>query len=196
MNIQPKDTIGNIKKAFDRWLLDQGLGYTIKTFRFNDGVKLDPVVFTDDRFFKTSLEGYQGKLDGGEIHIETYIRSGSKDQENQSGDVLDVGAKSGCVDVVKYIITRPGFDVNGPDGEIAAAWAVQKGHLDVLKQFVEKGYDIRATNDYLLRLAARNGHLDLVKYLVENGADPKARGDEAYKTAVRKGFVDIANYLK
>ena len=52
--------------------------------------------------------------------------------------------------------------------------ASKNGRLDLVIVAVNKGADIRAENDWAVRLASLKGHLETVKYLVSLGApDPR-----------------------
>ena len=81
--------------------------------------------------------------------------------------------------------------------------AINNGHLDVIKVFVEKGADVKAADSdgkTPLHLAAYNGKLDVVKYLVEEkGADVKAadnNGDTPLQWAVEEDHWDVVKYLE
>ena len=74
--------------------------------------------------------------------------------------------------------------------------AVEKGQLDVIKQLVKEGANIRALNNYAVRRAAERGYLEVVKYLVEQGADIHAMDDYALIRAARNGHLDVVEYLK
>ncbi|QTF49398.1 putative ankyrin repeat protein [Acanthamoeba polyphaga mimivirus] len=48
--------------------------------------------------------------------------------------------------------------------------ASEEGHLEVVKYLVSLGADIRAHNDYAVRMASMDGHHEVVKYLLSLGA--------------------------
>ena len=54
--------------------------------------------------------------------------------------------------------------------------ALEKGHLEIVKYFVEIRAENKSNATELL-LASRGGHLERVKYLVENGADVNSDGN-------------------
>jgi len=49
--------------------------------------------------------------------------------------------------------------------------AATNGHLEIVKYLVTLGADIRAADNYAVKMASRNGYLEVVKYLVTLGAD-------------------------
>ena len=49
--------------------------------------------------------------------------------------------------------------------------AIKNNDLESIKGWVEQGANLRAGDDWVLRLAALNSRLEVVKYLLERGAD-------------------------
>jgi ankyrin repeat protein len=113
---------------------------------------------------------------------------------------LGRGAKNGNLDIINYLL---GYEVifNGkkiklPEGCEPAKiehdvvyFAAMKGHLNVVKYFLEKKAPIGAA----VESAAENGHLKVVKYLVEKGGYISS---DLVGIASEKGHQDIADYLQ
>ena len=78
----------------------------------------------------------------------------------------------------------------------ALRWASLRGHLPVIKFLIEKGANIHAVDDLALGLASEAGHLEVVKYLVEKGANIHAADDRALKWAREEGYTDVVEYLE
>ena len=67
--------------------------------------------------------------------------------------------------------------------------AASKGNLDRVKELVESGVDINASNDdkegtFPLYLAAKGGHIDVCHYLLDHGATVDAQCRKTRKTAL------------
>ncbi len=94
-------------------------------------------------------------------------------------------------------------DVRGYAQVTALINAAQNGHSDIVRQLLEAGADINATNDFgvtALIWAATKGHSDIVRQLLEAGADINAKdidndGDTALINAAQKGHSDIIRQL-
>jgi hypothetical protein len=65
----------------------------------------------------------------------------------------------------------------------------------MVKFLVEKGADVRAGNDFAIRMASFNGHLKTVKFLVANGADVRAENDYAVRMASGNGNLEMVKFL-
>ena len=87
-----------------------------------------------------------------------------------------------------------GADIHAENDD-ALCWAVENGHLNVVKCLVEHGANIHTRNDYVLRHAADRGYLNVVKYLVEHGANIHTRNDIALRWAAKNGHLDVVKYL-
>lgn len=75
-------------------------------------------------------------------------------------------------------------------------YASYNGHLEVVKYLVEQGADIHVYNEEGLRLASGRGHLEVVKYLAEHGADIHANDNEALRYATGNRHLEIVKYLQ
>ena len=81
------------------------------------------------------------------------------------------------------------------EDNFALIYAISNEQLEVVKFLVENGADIHADDDYALRHAAERVQLEIIKFLVEKGADIHARDDEALKYAAFYGHLEIVKYL-
>jgi len=73
--------------------------------------------------------------------------------------------------------------------------ASTNGHTEIVKFLVENGANIHSDNDYSIRIASENGHLNIVKYLIKKGANIHAKDDEALRRASRNGHLNVVEYL-
>ena len=93
--------------------------------------------------------------------------------------------------------------VSGQHGLSPVHWAVQMGHVDVLKLLLARGATANdATNDGLtpLHMAAREGDVDMARALLAAGADADAAlagpsGATALLAAVERGDAALARAL-
>ena len=74
-------------------------------------------------------------------------------------------------------------------------WASGNGHLETVKYLVSLGADIKAEDNYIVRLASGSGHLETIKYLVSLGADIKAQNNYAVQLASEYGHLETVKYL-
>lgn len=93
-------------------------------------------------------------------------------------------AKSGQLGIVKLLFGRVRRSGDGaPDlGDPSAlVLAVEKGHLEVVRFFVQEGADLEAKGprgDTVLHEAARQSDLSFAELLLEHGANMEARNDD------------------
>ena len=73
--------------------------------------------------------------------------------------------------------------------------AVKSGNLEIVKQLVSTGADIRSDIDYCVRMASHKGYLEIVKYLVSLGADIRSYNDSAIRFADDSGHLEVVKYL-
>lgn len=76
-----------------------------------------------------------------------------------------------------------------------AVWSILNAYLDGLKLMVERGINIHAGHEYLLRLAAHNKRFEIVQYLLDMGADMHADHDGALYHAAFQGHKKIVQLL-
>ena len=86
---------------------------------------------------------------------------------------LHLASYNGCVDIVRYLISKEDCDLNSRDrvGNTPLHLACEKGHLEVVQCLVDMDCDINVRNchsDAPLHIAYGHGHLDIVKFLVSN----------------------------
>ena len=85
---------------------------------------------------------------------------------------IHAAVKNEHENVVRYLLTQPGIDVNVVDtgGYTPLLLAAEIGNLNILKElFRAPGVDKNAMNKYeedVLMCAAKTGHVELVQYLV------------------------------
>jgi hypothetical protein len=67
--IDPKTSLGELKKSIREWSLHNKLNNVIIEIIFNNGEKLDPIVFTTDKYDKLNFVGKKDLLKGGKLKI-------------------------------------------------------------------------------------------------------------------------------
>lgn len=105
-------------------------------------------------------------------------------------DLLFNACEEGELNVVIYAL-KNGAGMR----DYALKIASQSGHVEIVKYFVENGFDIHANNESALFFAADNGHYEVVKYLVEKGADIHISEEEPFRWASRNGHYEVVKYL-
>ena len=77
----------------------------------------------------------------------------------------------------------------------AFKWASRHGHLEIVKLLVEHGADVHVGDDWPLRWASKNGHLEIVKLLVEHGADIHVVDEWPLRWARMNGHTKVVEFL-
>ncbi|XP_076331999.1 protein fem-1 homolog C-like isoform X1 [Tachypleus tridentatus] len=124
---------------------------------------------------------------------------------------LVVASRNGHVEVVEYLITKCGADIEQVGSVIfdnetiegaPALWcAAAAGHLAIVKSLISHGACVNSTtktNSTPLRAACFDGHYQIVEYLVEKGADieiANRHGHTCLMIACYKGHLKIAKFL-
>ena len=74
--------------------------------------------------------------------------------------------------------------------------ASKDGYLENVKKMIKYGANVHVDDDKALRYAVENGHLEVVKYLVEEcGANVHSKKNYAIRTAIKKRRLDVVKYL-
>lgn len=100
-----------------------------------------------------------------------------------------------------------GFDVRSYSGGKALRYAAWKGHLEMVRLFVDHGADVNFNGaDQVfpyrttpVQMAASGNHFEVVKYLVEHGADVTKKDDYGYRAfleAKKKKNTEMMEYIK
>ncbi|AYV84971.1 MAG: hypothetical protein Satyrvirus1_57 [Satyrvirus sp.] len=103
---------------------------------------------------------------------------------------LDMAAKNGNIDIVKYFVEEIGIESD--DSLILAA---DHGHYKIVKYLVQKGADVHASKDSAIIFASSNGHTKIVKFLTKKGINIHAYNDCAIRWAALNGHTDIVDFL-
>jgi len=70
-----------------------------------------------------------------------------------------------------------------------------QGLFWLVKDALDAGADVHASNDYALRWASYNGHLEVVKVLLDAGANVHAGNDSALQWASGNGHLEVVKVL-
>ena len=99
------------------------------------------------------------------------------------------------VEGVRYLVERCGANVHAGEEE-ALRYAIENGHLEMVKYLGLQGADVHADDDAALRWASFGGNLEMVKYLVlECGANVHAMNEAALQLASYNGQLEVVKYL-
>ncbi|KAK4205112.1 ankyrin repeat-containing domain protein [Triangularia verruculosa] len=154
---------------------------------------------------------HQAAFKGCDDVVRYLIGTSEQHARNAEGQTaLLVAVKNRDLDIVKYLITKVGADVEARNtmGQTALLVAAMNRDLDIVKLILDVGADVEARDgaegQTALLVAATIGHLDIVKYLIaEAGADVEAR-DRQGMTALLwageqstqwSGHLEIVRYL-
>ncbi len=99
-------------------------------------------------------------------------------------------AGNGRLRVVKWLHAQ-GVPIN----KYSLGRAAMGGHLPTVKWLHAHGADVRADEDYALRMTAEIGSFASIKYLHALGANIRAKNDIAMVTAAGRGDLRIAKWL-
>jgi hypothetical protein len=97
--------------------------------------------------------------------IDEYNIDPHKDiySEKYGIDVIFDSMHTGHLDIIKYIVEKYGFKINGDDVNNA----VVEGKLNFVKYYIEEcNYDVHENDDYILTSAITGGCIDIVEYLI------------------------------
>lgn len=74
--------------------------------------------------------------------------------------------------------------------------SAEKGQLQIVKFFVDKGADYEAFDNEALRISAKKGHMDIVKYLISLGIDCNIILEDWKIKKIRDYDEDVMYYLQ
>jgi len=81
------------------------------------------------------------------------------------------------------------------DNDQPLVWAAENGYLDIVKFLADKSTGIHTYNNQALVAAAKSGHLHIIKYLVEEGVDIRRNQNEALIYAALYGHLEVVKFL-
>jgi len=109
-----------------------------------------------------------------------------------------VAADKGWLDVAKLLVTRNGdLDAQNSTGAKPLQFALEEGHEDVVKMFLEHGASRDTIRDGLVQ-ACQQCDIEDVRMLLRCGADPKTKqgdGNIPLLIAADRGQLEIAKHL-
>jgi len=138
----------------------------------------------------------------GHLDIVQYLlKNSSINFKNQMA--LSIAVRMNNLDIVQYFLNIKYDQVDiHMHTDTLLRYAVEKGHLDIVKFLVSKGANIYAQDNRALhraseplRIAAEKGYLEIVQYLVSVGANIHAHNDRALISAAKHGQLSVIQYL-
>ena len=123
--------------------------------------------------------------------------------DNISPNELCSMAKEGNLKKVILILDHPDCDINMREsGLTALMWAAHHGHLQIVKELIQRGADIDLINDSgwtALLAASQQGFVKIVESLISAGANVNAADSDGWNALMRakqNGHTSIINMLK
>lgn len=110
------------------------------------------------------------------------------------GDQMNEAAKKGDIKTIDTLLAK-GADIDGDDYGCPLAWAAYGNQYEAVQHLLIKGAYLHGLNDLALRFAANKGHLDIVKLFVDLGADVNAKDGEVLGTAANMGRLETVKFL-
>jgi len=122
----------------------------------------------DEPMFDPTTELVRALQNGNKEEIDRIIL-----RINGDGDCIVEMAKRGNLEILKILVENQGGDVNyvKDDGR-ALERAVVKGHLDIVKLFIDRNAVVYGT---LLPYACQKGRTEIARYIIEHGTDDDIR---------------------
>ena len=143
---------------------------------------------------------------GGNLEIFKFLESkgfdyNTKDTDGKSS--IFWAASGNRMDIIKYLVDVKKVDVNIVDdkGICLLKSAVERGHYDAAKYFLDNGADINQkldNNSNFLIMAAQNNNLELVNLLLDKGCKVNVfddYGNTPLKVAASRGNFDVVKLL-
>ena len=109
----------------------------------------------------------------------------------QNDKSLGIAAYNDHLEIVKILLENADISILNT----ALIVVCKYGFLKIIKLLIDKGADIHANNDMVLRTAVGSGYLELVQLLLDNGADIHAHNDNALQRAICDGNLKIIKLL-
>ena len=109
-----------------------------------------------------------------------------------SNNCFMVAARYNRVEIMNYLLSSSPIEINKLDCVLQKA--VEYGHLEIVKIFVNLGSNINRYDGPLFK-AAKKGHFFIVKYLISMGAEPCRFSGYVLKEAVEGNHMAIVKYL-
>lgn len=142
---------------------------------------------------------------GSAAMVAKLLAAGANPNAAQASGVspLMTAARTGNVSIVKTLLAH-GADVNPAipaTGQTALMWATAERHLDVMRELIKAGADVRVPSKIgftPLLFATRNGDIEAAKILIAAGADVNERGSDgthALPLAIVSGHDAFALFL-
>lgn len=104
------------------------------------------------------------------------------------------GVLSGSLEMVKLLVEKGAYIFDhGEQGltSFALHAALEKGYLDIVKYFLQKGIAINSTLSRPIFIAVRSGNLELVKFLIET-----LKQDVRYQCSYENEFYAVIEYAR
>ncbi len=125
-------------------------------------------------------------------------------QDIDVNEAFNSAVEKGDYDKVKSLIEKiDNIDSPGSNSLTPLMNASEKGYLNIVRLFIEKGANVNAKdsiNEYTpLHFSAKNGHVNVVNLLLENGADPNIKsksGDIPSEVAQRNGHNEVITTIE
>ena len=100
--------------------------------------------------------------------MEFLLRKGADIDRREKGEsALDKAAKSGHVNVVRYLLNQKkgSYLYKNREGEVALHWAAKFGRVKVVNYLLRKGFGVNdrdGTGKTALHMAVESGHMDVI----------------------------------
>ncbi|XP_044738962.1 uncharacterized protein LOC123300452 [Chrysoperla carnea] len=113
---------------------------------------------------------------------------------------LHCAAIVGNVEVIKYLLSVQGIDVNAEEDncDLPIKYAVNGNHHEVMKMLIEHGADINNEDGYMgipVLIAAENGNLKTLEILIDSGVNLNPEDSSPLAVAVSNGHFHMIDYL-